>query len=174
MISALNRIMLSIIVAVGEHNEIGKNGRMPWHLPADLKHFKTITLGKPVIMGRRTFEAIGKPLSQRRNIAVTRDRDFKAEGCEIAHSLTDALVLAAGVPETMVIGGGEIYREALPRSQRIYLTRVHAGFDADTFFPMLDPADWRETACENHIADERNSFAYSFLTLERRIPVNLV
>ncbi|MGH8308124.1 MAG: dihydrofolate reductase [Gammaproteobacteria bacterium] len=166
--------MLSLIVAVGEHNEIGKNGKMPWHLPADLKHFKSITLGKPIIMGRKTFEAIGKPLPERRNIVVTRNQGFKAGGCEIAHSLTDALVLATGVPEIMVIGGGELYREALPHAQRIYLTRVHASFDADTFFPVLDPADWRETARADHAADERNLFTYSFLTLERRIPVNLV
>ncbi|MGA9851358.1 MAG: type 3 dihydrofolate reductase [Gammaproteobacteria bacterium] len=165
--------MLSLIVAVGEHNEIGKNGRMPWHLPADLKHFKTITLGKPVIMGRKTFEAIGKPLTGRRNIVVTRDQGYHAAGSELAHSFTDALVMAAGVPEIMVIGGGEIYREALPRAQRIYLTRVHADFDADTFFPVLDPADWRETTRVDHAADERNLFAYSFLTLERRIPANL-
>lgn len=166
--------MLSLIVAVGERNEVGKAGKMPWHLPADLKHFKTLTLGKPVIMGRKTFEAMGKPLPQRRNIVVTRDEGFRAADCEVAHSFTDALVLAAGVPEIMVIGGAEIYREALPRAQRIYLTRVHAGFDADTFFPTLDPADWRESACEDHAADERNSFDYSFLIMQRRIPANLV
>ena len=166
--------MLSLIVAVGENNEIGKHGRMPWHLPADLKHFKTLTLGKPVIMGRRTFEAIGKPLPQRRNIVVTRNPTFHSQGCETTASLTDALVLAVGAPEVMVIGGGEIYREAFPRAQRIYLTRVHARFEADTFFPALDPVEWRESACEDHAADERNLFAYSFLTLERRIPANLV
>ncbi|MGH8403676.1 MAG: dihydrofolate reductase [Gammaproteobacteria bacterium] len=166
--------MLSLIVAVGEHNEIGKNGRMPWHLSADLKRFKELTLGKPMIMGRRTFEAIGKPLPGRRNIVVTRNAAFQAAGCEVAHSLTDALVLAVGVPEIMVIGGAEIYREALPRAQRIYLTRVHASFEADTFFPALDPADWRETAREDHVADERNSFEYSFITLARRIPTNFV
>ena len=164
---------LALIVAVGENNEIGKDGRMPWHLPADLKRFKALTLGKPVIMGRKTFEAIGKPLPQRRNIVVSRRRDFHAPGCEVAGSLPEALVLAAGVPETMLIGGGEIYREALPRAQRIYLTRVHARFEADTFFPALDPAEWRETARENHTADERNTFAYSFITLARRIPANL-
>ena len=165
--------MLSLIVAVGANNEIGKNRRMPWHLPADLKHFKALTLGKPIIMGRKTFAAIGKPLPDRRNIVVTRDRGLHADGIEVAHSLTDALVLAAGVPEIMLIGGGELYREALPRAQRIYLTRVHASFDADTFFPALDPADWRETAREDHAADERNAFAYSFITLERRLPANL-
>ena len=165
--------MLSLIVAIGENNEIGKGGKMPWHLPADLKHFKALTLGKPVIMGRRTFEAIGKPLPGRRNIVVSRNSRFYARDCETAASLTDALVLAAGSPEIMVIGGGEIYREALPRAQRIYLTQVHARFDADTFFPQLDSAEWRETAHEDHIADERNPFAYSFITLERRVPANL-
>jgi dihydrofolate reductase len=165
--------MLSIIVALGGNNEIGMGGKIPWHLPADLKHFKALTLGKPVLMGRKTFEAIGKPLPGRRNIVVTRDRDYRAPGCEVAHSFTDALVLAAGAPEIMVIGGGEIYREALPRTQRIYLTRVHARFQADTFSPSLDPAEWRETAREDHAADARNAFAYSFLTLKRRLPANL-
>lgn len=166
--------MLSLIVAIGEHNEIGKAGKMPWHLPADLKHFKTITLGKPIIMGRKTFEAIGKPLPERRNIVITREKAYRADGCEVAHSLPAALVLAAGVPEIMVIGGGEIYREALPRAQRIYLTRVDAICDADTFFPALDPTDWRETEHEDHASDERNVHAYSFITLERRAPRNLV
>lgn len=166
--------MLSIVVAAGENNEIGKGGRMPWHLPADLKHFKTLTLGKPVIMGRKTFAAIGKPLPGRRNIVVTRDPNFQVDGCEVAHSFMDALILAAGAPEIMVIGGAEIYREALPRAQRIYSTRVHARFDADTFFPQLDLDDWKETAREDHVADERNPFAYSFITLERRVPQNVV
>ncbi|MDE2070335.1 MAG: dihydrofolate reductase [Gammaproteobacteria bacterium] len=165
--------MLSLIVAIGENHEIGRHGRMPWHLPADLKRFKALTLGKPIIMGRKTFDAIGKPLPERRNIVVTRNSAFSAPGCEIAASLTDALVLAAGAREIMLIGGGELYREALPRAQRIYLTRVHARFEADTFFPMLDQTDWRETAREDHAADERNPFAYSFITLERRVPANL-
>lgn len=165
--------MLSLIVAVGENSEIGRHGRMPWHLPADLKRFKALTLGKPVIMGRKTFEAIGKPLPERRNIVVTRNTALQIPGCETAASLTDALVLAAGAREIMLIGGAELYREGLPRAQRIYLTRVHARFEADTFFPMLDQADWRETAREDHVADERNPFAYTFLILERRVPANL-
>lgn len=164
---------LALIVAVGENSEIGKHGRMPWHLPADLKRFKALTLGKPVIMGRKTFEAIGKPLPERRNIVVSRNPAWHAPGCESAASLTDALVLAAGVREIMLIGGGELYSEALPRAQRIYLTRVHARFEADTFFPALDPAEWRETAREDHASDERNSFAYSFIILERRVPASL-
>lgn len=164
---------LALIVATGENNEIGKDGRMPWHLPADLKHFKSLTLGKPVIMGRRTYEAIGKPLPERRNIVVTHNPEFRAPGCELAASFTDALVIASGVPEIIVIGGAQIYRDALPRAQRIYLTRVHARFDADTFFPQLDAAEWREIAREDHAADERNPFNYSFSTLERRLPSNI-
>lgn len=124
-------------------------------------------------MGRRTFETIGKRLPERRNIAVTSNPEFRAPGCELAASFTDALVIAAGVPEIMVIGGAQIYREALPRAQRIYLTRVHACFDADAFFSTVDPDDWREAAREDHAADERNPFKYSFVVLERRLPANL-
>jgi len=166
--------MLSLVVAVGENNEIGKAGRMPWHLPADLRHFKTLTLGKSVIMGRKTFEAIGKPLPERRNIVISRKPGYSAPGCEVTQSFTDALVLTAGVAEKMVIGGGEIYREALPRAQRVYLTRVHGHFDADTFFPAIDPSNWREMAREDHVVDARNAHPYSFITLERRLPHNLV
>lgn len=165
--------MLSLIVAAGEHNEIGKDGAMPWHLPADLRHFKAVTLGKPVIMGRRTWDSIGKPLPGRRNIVITRDRMWSAEGCEVAHSLPEALVMAAGEPEIMLIGGGQLYREALPRAQRIYLTRVHGTFDADTFFPSFDMNQWRETVRETHPADAANPHACSFLVLERKAPHNL-
>ncbi len=165
--------MLSLVVAAGENNEIGKSGRMPWHLPADLKHFKALTLGKPVIMGRKTFEAIGKPLPGRRNIVVSRRPGYNAPGCKVTPSFTDALVQAAGVAEIMVIGGGEIYREALPRAQRIYLTRVHAHFDADTFFPAIEPMSWREVSREDHPADVQNTHAYSFVMLEHKLPRNL-
>lgn len=125
-------------------------------------------------MGRRTFEAIGKPLHERRNIVVTRNPEFRAPGCELAASFTDALVIAAGMPEIMVIGGAQIYREALPRAQRIYLTRVHTRFDADTLFPQIDAAEWHEIAREDHATDERNPFVYSFTVLERRVPRNVV
>jgi dihydrofolate reductase len=165
--------MLSLVVAAGENNEIGKAGRMPWHLPADLKHFKALTLGKPVIMGRRTYEAIGKPLPGRRNIVVSRKPGYVVPDCEVVASFTDALVLAAGVMEIMVIGGGEIYREALPRAQRIYLTRVHEYFDADTYFPAIDPSEWREVRREDHAVDAHNDRAYSFVMLERRLPRNI-
>lgn len=161
-------MIVSQIVAVGRKNEIGKDGKMPWHLPADLKHFKRNTLGKPVLMGRKTLEAIGRPLPERRNLVLTRDATFRAEGCETATSMDAAIQMVAGVPELMVIGGGEVYRLAWPRTERIYLTRIQADVEgADTFFPDLEDGHWREISREDHRADEKNPFDYSFLVLDR-------
>ena len=159
--------MLSLIVAAGEHNEIGKDGRMPWHLPADLKHFKEVTLGKPVIMGRRTHESIGKALPGRRNIVVTRNASYTAEGCEIAHSLREALEFAGNKTEIMIIGGAALYRETLPLAERIYLTRVAGRFEADTYFPALNPKEWQEKQRLHRPADDRNARACDFIVLER-------
>ena len=126
------------------------------------------------VIRKAPYEAIGKPLPKRRNIVVSKRPGYSIPGCEIAPSFTAALTLAAGVPEIMVIGGGEIYRQALPRAQRIYLTRVQGKFDADTFFPKLDSAEWRELSREKHESDARNSWPYTFVVLERRVPRNLV
>ncbi len=162
-------MIVSQIVAVGRRNEIGKDGAMPWHLPADLRHFKANTLGKPVLMGRKTLAAIGRPLPERRNLILTRDAGFKAAGCETVTSLEQALSLAAPAEELMVIGGGEVYRLAWGRTDRIYLTRIEADVEgADTFFPELDPQEWRETGRDGHKADAKNPYDYSFLTYERR------
>ncbi len=158
---------ISLVVAAGENGAIGKDGTMPWHLPADLAHFKRITMGKPIVMGRRTFEAIGRALPGRRNIVVSRRRAFSVSGAETATSLEAALALAGDAPEVMVIGGGELYRAALPLAHRIYLTRVHATPGGDAFFPELSGAEWRETAREEYAADEANRHALSFLVLER-------
>lgn len=159
-------MIVSLIVAVGARNEIGKDGTMPWHLPADLKHFKAKTLGKPVLMGRKTLAAIGRPLPERRNLVLTRDAVFHAAGCETVTSLDAAIGLAAPAAELMVIGGGEVYRLAWKRADRIYLTRIAADVEgADTFFP--DTGGWREVSREDHRADARNPYDYSFLTLER-------
>ena len=159
---------VSLIVAVGRSNEIGKAGKMPWHLPADLRHFKRNTLGKPVLMGRKTLEAIGRPLPERRNLVLTRDASFRAEGCETVTSLETAMQMVAGVPELMVIGGGEVYRLAWPRTDRIYLTRIQADVEgADTFFPDVDYEKWREVSREDHRADEKNPFDYSFVLYDR-------
>jgi len=160
--------VISLIAAVTDNGVIGRGGGMPWHLPADLAHFKRTTQGKPIVMGRKTFEAIGRPLPGRRNIVVSRRSGFAPAGVETAGSLADALALAGDAEEVMVIGGGELYREALPLARRLYLTRIHAAIEGDTRFPELDPADWRETGREERPADERNDHALSFVTLERR------
>ncbi|HEX4300203.1 MAG TPA: dihydrofolate reductase [Gammaproteobacteria bacterium] len=161
-------MIVSLIVAVGRRNEIGKGGKMPWHLPADLKHFKRNTLGKPVLMGRKTLTAIGRPLPERRNLVLTRDAAFQADGCETVTSLEGAIARVGAAPELMVIGGGEVYRLAWERADRIYLTCIQADVDgADTFFPDMEEGRWREVSRDDHRADVRNPFDYSFLVLER-------
>lgn len=159
---------IAIVVAMAENRVIGRDNRLPWHLPADLRHFRQLTLGKPVLMGRRTHESIGRPLPERINIVVTRDRDYEATGCIVAHSLESALEAAAGYAEVMVIGGTELYRQLLPRADRIYLTLVHAGFEGDAWFPELEAGEWREVERMDYPADEKNCCPYSFVRLERR------
>ena len=159
--------MISIIVAVAENGVIGSDNRLPWHLPDDLKRFKALSLGKPVVMGRRTFESIGKPLPGRANIVVSRQPGLAIAGVVVASSLDAALAAAGTVPEVVIIGGAEIFRQALPRTDKIHLTRVHARVDGDVVFPELDPQQWRETAVEHHAADERHHYAFSFVTLQR-------
>jgi dihydrofolate reductase len=146
---------------------IGSDNRLPWHLPADLAHFKRLTVGKPILMGRRTWESIGRPLPERTNIVITRDADYTAPGCVVVHSLEAALRAAGHNPEIMVIGGAELYRQALPQAERIYLTEVHGSFEGDTFFPELGEDDWREVERCDYDPDEKNSHAYSFVTLQR-------
>jgi dihydrofolate reductase len=161
-------MIVSLIVAVGLKDEIGKAGKMPWHLPEDLKHFKRNTLGKPVLMGRKTLEAIGRPLPERRNLVLTRDAAFHAPGCEMVTSLDAAIAAVGAVPELMVIGGGEIYRLAWSRADRVYVTRIQADVEgADTFFPKLEAKQWREASREDHRADAKNPYDYSFITYER-------
>lgn len=146
---------------------IGRDGGMPWHLPADLRHFRAVTLDHPVIMGRRTYESIGRPLPKRRNIVVTRDAAFDAPGCELAAS-PDAALELAGDTEVMLIGGGRLYAELLPRTTRIHLTVIETRLEGDTYFPELAPEEWQEVSREDHAADEDNPYAYSFRVLERR------
>ena len=157
---------VSIIVAIGENNAIGKDNQLLWHLPADLRHFKNKTSGHTIIMGRKTFDSVGKPLPNRRNIVVTR-QDIKIEGCEVVKSIDDALALCRDEEEVFIGGGAEIYKLAMPKTDRIYLTIVHQEFDADTFFPEIDFSQWIETSHEDHEADPKNYIPYSFLTLER-------
>lgn len=160
--------IVTLVVATAVGGVIGRDNRMPWHLPADLAHFKRVTIGKPIVMGRKTFASIGRALPGRRNVVITRDRAFHAEGVIAAHSLDEALAACGDAPEVMVIGGGEVYAAALPHARRIHRTEVHADVDGDTRFPTLDPSQWHEIARESRPADERNAHAVSFVTLERR------
>lgn len=165
-VTVVEPVTISFVVAMDEDNAIGRDNALPWHLPADLKHFKSVTMGKPIIMGRRTFESIGRPLPGRHNIVITRNRTFVAAGCTVVHSFDEAQQ-AAGGGELMVIGGAELFRELLPRAHRIHLTLIHHRFGADTHFPALDPAQWRETSRTDCGVDAQNPYAYSFLLLER-------
>ncbi len=161
--------MLNLIVAAADNGVIGHQGQLPWHLPADLKHFKALTLGHPVVMGRRTYDSIGRALPGRANLVVTRQADWAAPGCETAPTVAAALARAAALgTEVFVIGGGEIYRETLPMADVVYLTEVHTEAVGDAFFPALPPAEWREETRERHGADERHAVAFSFVTLRRR------
>lgn len=158
---------IALIAAMGKEREIGHNGKMPWHLSADLKHFKAITTGHTILMGRRTHESIGRPLPNRDNVVVSRDIDFRPEGCRVFASIDLALAAAPADQTLMVIGGATLYEVLLPRADRLYLTRIHAGFPADTWFPAINDEEWREVEREEHKPDDRNLYAYSFVTLER-------
>lgn len=162
---------ISLLVAMDEKRGIGKAGKLPWHLSADLRRFRELTMGHHLIAGRKTFESIGKPLTGRHTIVVTRNSNFKHEGCFVAGSVEDAIALARerGETEAFVIGGAEIYARALAAADRIYLTQVHADVDADTFFPEFDRSAWIETQHIDHPADEKNQYAFTFRLLERGV-----
>jgi dihydrofolate reductase len=161
---------LSMIVAAAENGVIGRGGELPWQLSGDLKRFKALTMGHAIIMGRKTWEAIGRPLPGRRMIVVTRQPYYVAGGAEVVNDVATACRLAesAGDQEAFIIGGGEVYRHSLALTDRVYLTRVHAAPDGDAFFPPLDPQDWRQCSRESHPADAKNEFAYTFEIHERR------
>jgi dihydrofolate reductase len=161
-------MLLSLIAAMAKDRVIGKDNAMPWHLPADLRHFKAVTLGKPVVMGRRTFESIGRPLPGRRNVVVSRNAQWRVEGVEVAASLEAALELLADCDEVMIIGGGQLYTEALPRADRLYLTYIDAQLSGDTHFPDYMPLGWQELERARHPADEKNAYACEFVTLSRQ------
>jgi dihydrofolate reductase len=163
-------VIRSLIVARAANGVIGKDNGMPWHLPADLAHFKRTTMGRPVIMGRRTWESIGRPLPGRRNVVVTRSAGFTAPGAEVVGSLEEAWRVVADAEEVFVIGGGQVYAEALPGADRVYLTEIGEAIDGDTRFPDLDPAEWRETALGEHAPDDRNAHRLRFRLLERVRP----
>lgn len=165
--------MITLIVAKSRNGTIGKDNDLPWHLPADLKHFKDLTTGRTVVMGRKTYESIlkrlGKPLPNRRNIVISRSMESTPEGFEVFHSLEDGLKAAEADAEVFIIGGTSLFKAALSQNlaDRIELTEIHADIDGDTFFPQLDAATWSETSRENHTSDEKNRYDYDFVTLER-------
>ena len=161
---------LAAIVVVAENGAIGKNGDLLCHLPADLKHFKNITMGHTIIMGRRTWESLPKgALPGRKNVVITRNSDFVAEGAEVYHSLEEALEATKSDEGRFIIGGGMLYREAFPLTNILHLTKLHASFpDADTFFPEFDEQEWNEISREDHDADEKNPYPYSFIELRKK------
>jgi dihydrofolate reductase len=162
-------VKISIIVAIDERGAIGLRGGLPWRLPADMKRFRELTWGHHILMGRKTFESIGKPLPGRETIVITRDQNFKAEGCLTARSLDEALSLARerGEREAFICGGAQIYEQAIGIADRVYLTEVHAAVEADTFFPHFDRSEWTEEESIDQAADEKNQYAFSFKRLER-------
>lgn len=160
---------ITLVAAVADNGVIGAEGSMPWHLPADLAHFKSLTMGKPILMGRLTWDAIGKALPGRLNMVLTRNPEWRGHGAMRVGSLDEALKIAGdkGAPELMVIGGAELYRQALPRAKRIYMTRIHAEPWGDTLFPDLEPDEWGEVSRREQLSDERNAWDMTFVTLER-------
>jgi len=164
---------VAIMVAVADNGVIGRDNDLPWHLPGDLRYFKRVTMGKPVIMGRKTFESMNGPLPGRTNIVITRNPGYRAKGARVVATLEEALALAEkialgdGVDEVMVLGGAEIYRLALPAVDRLYITEVHAAPEGDTRFPEVDWSAWRESSRERFPADNENLYAYSFVIYER-------
>lgn len=161
---------VTIIVAAAQNDVIGSHNQLPWRLPDDLKRFKALSIGKPVVMGRKTYDSIGKPLPGRTNIVVSRQPGLHIDGCIVVPTLDAAIAASQSTQEIVIIGGAEIFRQALPYTTTIHLTRVHASVAGDVHFPPLDPAQWREIAMEHHPADARHAYAFSFIDLERVVP----
>lgn len=158
-----------MVAALARNRVIGRDGDLPWRLPDDQKHFVRVTLGKTVLMGRRTFESIGaQPLAKRRNLVLTRDLDYQAEGATVVHSLEAALEAAVGADELVILGGEKLYEALLPRAERLYLTFVHAEVPGDTYFPDVDFSEWVEVDRLDHPADERHAYPFHIVELERR------
>jgi len=159
--------MVSLIWAMDENRLIGRQNALPWHLPADLQWFKQNTLGKPILMGRKTYESIGRPLPGRTNIVLTRQQGLVIDGCTVVTSLDEAKLAVPEADEIMVIGGAEIYAALLPEAERLYVTQVHAECEGDAWFPAFDMQGWRESFREEHAADDRNPYPYDFVIMER-------
>ena len=159
---------LSIIVAMGKNRVIGKNGMLPWHISSDLKNFKKITMGKPILMGRKTYESIGRPLPGRENIILTKNKNYFAEGCIVKNTIDEVFLYCQKVPELMIMGGAALYEQTLYEAKRIYITEVNATTDGDVFFPEFDRNEWVEISRNSFEASENDDFDYIFKILERK------
>ena len=159
--------MITIIAAIGKNNELGKDNDLIWHLPNDLKRFKKVTAGHHVIMGRKTYESLGRPLPNRTNIIITRNLNYQANGCVIVHSLEDAIQAAKADMNPFILGGAEIYKQAMDIADCLDLTHVDAELDADAFFPEIDTKKWKETVREDHTKDDKHQYNYSFVTYKK-------
>lgn len=164
---------LSLIVAMDENRLIGNDNQLPWRLPADLAFFKRTTMGKPIIMGRKTFDSIGRPLPGRRNIVITRDPEFSAQGCEVVHSIETALTGCSDHDELMLIGGATLYEQTLDQVSCMYITRINHSFSGDTWFPEFDLTQWEIVEKEDFEADQDNPFSYSFVKYVRELRLSL-
>ena len=160
---------LSIVVAMDENRLIGKDNKLPWHLPADLAYFKKITTGKSIVMGRKTYDSIGRPLPNRRNIVISRNSKTLITGCEVLTSIDEVLSTTKDEDEVMIIGGASLCEQLLPQVSRLYITKIEGEFDGDVYFPEYDESDWRQVSCEYHLPDDSNQHAYHFLVLERQL-----
>jgi dihydrofolate reductase len=159
---------LALIVAKDQQGLIGKDNDLPWQLSADLHYFKKVTMGKPIIMGRNTHESIGRALPGRKNIIITKDQQYTAEGCFIVHSIKDALTECEDAEEAMVMGGASLYTQLLPQADKLYLTLVHANLEGDTWFPQWHPEQWQQISREDHPADDKNEYPYSFIVYQKQ------
>lgn len=159
---------VSLIAAMGRDCVIGLDNKLPWRLPADMSHFRALTMGKPVLMGRKTHQSIGQPLTGRTNLVLSRDPEFSSEGCRVVSSLEAALAECRTAAEVMVIGGADCYAQALPHARRLYLTYIDHVFEGDQYFPSFDENEWGEVDREEHEPDAKNAYRYTFATLERR------
>ena len=160
---------LSIVVAMDENRLIGKDNKLPWHLPADLAYFKKITTGKSIVMGRKTYDSIGRPLPNRRNIVISRNSKTLITGCEVLTSIDEVLSTTKDEDEVMIIGGASLCEQLLPQVSRLYITKIEGEFDGDVYFPEYDESDWHQVSCESHLPDDSNQYAYHFLVLERQL-----
>ncbi len=165
-----NQMVLSLLVAAAENNVIGKDNQLPWHLPNDLKYFKNLTWGMPILMGRKTFDSIGKPLPGRKSIVITRNKDWQDDNVSVVHSVDEAIALAKqdDIKEVFVIGGAEIFTTAFEQADRLYLTRVHQEVDGDVYFPSIDDTKWKLISAKRCEADEKNTYAHTFQVWERK------